>query len=120
MALCCLASCSHAEMVPVMSMCFEKICLGEAQTLVAFRALEKKASPAVITSLYSGAVDLFEEASSVLRHNTGKFNTLSEKLRRFIALNSSLQQIRAYQQAAAVHHGKGDAGVAVGYCQVRQ
>ena len=118
MALCCPVLCSHAEMVPVMSVCFEKICLGEAQTLVAFRALEKKTSPAVIASLYSGASDLFEEASLVLRQNIGKFNTLSEKLRRFIALNSSIQQIRAYQQAAAVQHGNDEAGVAVAYCQV--
>lgn len=96
----------------------EKLCLGEAQALVAFRALEKKMSPSVIASLHLGASNLFEEAALLLRENTGKFNALSDRLKRCIALNSSLQQIRSYPQLAAIQHGNEEAGLAVALCEV--
>lgn len=108
---------SPAELVPAMNECMEKICLAEAQCLVAFRAHEKRNSISVITSLHIGASDLFEEASLVLKQHTGNFNFLSDKFRRFIALGSSIEQTRAYQQLAVYHRSQEEAGKAVGLCQ---
>lgn len=106
-----------AELVPAMSECMGKVCLAEAQCLVAFRAHEKRNSISVITALHTGASDLFEEASLVLKEHTGNFNYLSDKFRRFIALSSSLEQIRAFQQLAIHHRTQEEVGRAVGFCQ---
>eukprot|EP00210_Caulerpa_lentillifera_P002183 g2097.t1 len=106
-----------SELVPATSECMGKICLAEAQALVAYRAHEKGNSVSVRTALHTGSSDLFEEASSALRKNTGNFNYLSERFRRFIALSSSLEQTRAYQEMAEYHRQQEEAGKAVGLCQ---
>lgn len=91
--------------------------VAEAQSLTALRAEIKGSSNAVIASLHVGASDGFETASKVLKQNTGGFNTVSSYLRRFLAINSSLEACRAYQYMAQDLLAKNDAGQAVACCK---
>jgi len=113
-----MESSSPAEALPAMSQCFERICLGEAQSLMAYRAFQKGTSPTAMAMLHVGASDLFEESSRILNENSTDTSLFSERLRRFIALNSSLQRIRAYEHMAQNHHDEGKAGHSVAICKV--
>ncbi|GMH33323.1 hypothetical protein BSKO_01157 [Bryopsis sp. KO-2023] len=106
-----------AESVAAMSSCFENICLAEAQGIVAYRAAEKGTSPSVVAALHRGASDLFEEASKILRENTGEFNVVSDRLKRFIAISSSVQTSRALQYMARDQILQEQGGKAVRCCQ---
>lgn len=50
----------------------------------------------------------------------GSFNTISDKLRRYMAISSSLQSCTAYMHLSNLHLGESQAGKAVRCCEVRR
>ncbi|MEW5317911.1 MAG: hypothetical protein WDW38_009173 [Sanguina aurantia] len=95
-----------AELLSGMSLCLQSACQAEAQAITAHRAGQRRTSPATTAALHEGAAELFDEAARALKNNTGEsesasaakksmiisqFNTVSDRLRRYLALSSSLQ-----------------------------
>ncbi len=58
--------------MPPLASCMQHVALGEAQALAAFRAEERKSSPAVVASLHAGTAELFEKGAKILRDYTGR------------------------------------------------
>ncbi|KAL0044301.1 hypothetical protein WJX82_010086 [Trebouxia sp. C0006] len=100
-----------AELRQGMPSVLSKLALGQAQAITAHRAQVKGTSPAVLASLYCGAVGLFEEAAHQIRSNDD-LKQASECLRKALALSSSYNTVKAWQAMAAQEAAESNLGVA--------
>lgn len=105
-----------AELLASMARCMQHLCLGDAQAITAHRAWQRRTSPAVVASLYVAASDLYEQSAKVLRDNTCDYNTVSERLRRVIAMSASLSQARAYKHVGQEFSVKEQPGLGEAAC----
>ncbi|DBB10715.1 TPA: hypothetical protein ACH3X3_007207 [Trebouxia sp. C0006] len=106
-----------AELRQGMPSVLSKLALGQAQAITAHRAQVKGTSPAVLASLYCGAVGLFEEAAHQIRSNDD-LKQASECLRKALALSSSYNTVKAWQAMAAQEAAESNLGVACANLQV--
>ncbi|KAK9816675.1 hypothetical protein WJX72_003570 [[Myrmecia] bisecta] len=106
-----------AEVLPSMVEVLSKATLAEAQAVTANRAEMKGTSPSLVTALHRGTSDMFEEAAGVLKQHTGDFNTISQNLRKFLALSSTLHELRAWKAWAAYERSQQSPGVSVANLQ---
>ncbi|MEW5300603.1 MAG: hypothetical protein WDW36_003521 [Sanguina aurantia] len=128
-----------AELLSGMSLCLQSACQAEAQAITAHRAGQRCTSPATTAALHEGAAELFDEAARALTANTGEsasaagvavhedeaqlewaaagvFNTVSDRLRRYLALSASLQHVCAYKSLSDDLRLKGQAGQGEACC----
>lgn len=72
-----------------------QVCLAEAQSVTAHRAGQRGSPAGLVAGLWVGAWELWENAAKTLKENTGDFNTVSDRLRRFLAISGALARARA-------------------------
>uniref|UniRef100_A0A383VYS6 BRO1 domain-containing protein n=1 Tax=Tetradesmus obliquus TaxID=3088 RepID=A0A383VYS6_TETOB len=106
-----------AEIMARLSSVMCQLCLAEAQALTAFRAGQRASSSgSLVASLHCGAAELYEKAAKVIRDYIGDFTIASDRLRRYIAIGSSLATARAHKVMASELLAKSEAGQAERSC----
>lgn len=100
-----------AELRHDMVTALSKMAQGQAQAICAHRAQVKNTTPSALASLYCGAIDLFEEASAVLKSSKDVKQT-AESLRKVLALSSSYNRVKAWQAMASHEAAQSDMGLA--------
>eukprot|EP00873_Tetraselmis_striata_P038006 jgi/Tetstr1/458270/TSEL_044758.t1 len=106
-----------AELVPATAGCLASCALAEAQAVVAHRAMLKGASAHLVSQLHMGVSELMEAASKRLKEGMNEYNSVSSRLRRYIAISSTLHQaMAAAYQGQRLLQADGQAGVAVALC----
>mmetsp|Transcript_48646 Transcript_48646/g.155683 ORF Transcript_48646/g.155683 Transcript_48646/m.155683 type:complete len:245 (+) Transcript_48646:600-1334(+) len=109
-----LAADRPAELLASMAEVMSATSLAEAQAVAVHRAELKRTSPKLVASLHLGVGELFDTAVTRLRAATGDFNDVAERLKKFIALGSSLHTARAYKAYAQQLKADGEVGQAIG------
>jgi len=104
-----------AELSPDVARTLAMVCCGLAQAVVSVRAEQRQSAPALLTSLYVGAWELLEKAALQLKELAGKGGSISESLRRFLAITAGLCHARAlcwwaeHQRVVETQAGRGEA-----------
>ncbi|KAG1655673.1 hypothetical protein FOA52_011801 [Chlamydomonas sp. UWO 241] len=111
-----LAADRPVELIAPMATCLSRVCLAEAQAVTAHRAGQRGTSPGTTAALHLGAAHMFEEAARGLRERAADLGSVSDKLRRFLAISASLQRARAQRWWGLELLGQGEAGVGEGCC----
>uniref|UniRef100_A0A7R9V661 BRO1 domain-containing protein n=1 Tax=Chlamydomonas euryale TaxID=1486919 RepID=A0A7R9V661_9CHLO len=104
------------ELVPAASACMARICLAEAQALTAHRAGQRGTGAGITSAVHLGAATLFEDAIKGLKEKSAELGTLSERLRRYLAISGGLQRARAQRNWSLELLAKGEAGQGEGVC----
>ncbi|KAF6260578.1 hypothetical protein COO60DRAFT_1700289 [Scenedesmus sp. NREL 46B-D3] len=106
-----------AEILPRLSSVMCQLCLAEAQSLTAFRAGQRVSSSGpLVAALHAGAAELYEKAAKSIRDYIGDFTIASDRLRRYIAIGSSLATARANKVLASELLSEAEAGQAERAC----
>jgi hypothetical protein len=90
----------------------ETMALAQAQGLAAERAERKSASHTAVAAVHRGAVELYEDASAILKLIT-QTPMPSERFRMWLALSSELHSIKALRAQAGICRQEGELGQAV-------
>lgn len=90
------------------------ICLAEAQAVIVRKAEEKATSGGLLAKLHYGVVQLLEEASTILRVQSGDWNDVSDRFKRFINTSMALHEARSQRYIAFDYKKMENLGIAVG------